>query len=99
MAKVRPDLSSPEFQEQLFALQKYQGHEGLGTLKKLHQMVWEQIYADRGFRWERILSKQGLHGESLYTIRVGRGFRALVYRDGDGMVFLSLDPDHDSAYG
>lgn len=98
MTRVRLDLNNPEFQEQLFALQKQKLDEVLGTLRKLHQMAWEQVYVDRGLRWERILSKQGRRGESLYTIRMSRGFRAVAYRDSDWMVFLTLHPDHDSAY-
>ena len=98
MTKVRLDLNNPEFQEQLFALQKQERNEVIGTLKKLYQMAWEQVYTDHGLRWERILSKQGHRGEALYTIRMGRGFRAVAYRDGDWMVLLTLHPDHDSAY-
>ncbi len=98
MTKVRLDLNNPEFQEQLFALQKPERNEVLSTLKKLYQMAWEQVYTDHGLRWERILSKQGHRGEALYTIRMGRGFRAVAHRDGDWMVLLTLHPDHDSAY-
>ena len=98
MTRVRLDLNNPEFQGQLFALQKQERNEVLSTLKKLHQMTWEQASIDRGLRWERILSKQGPRGETLYTIRMGRGFRAVAHRDGDWMVFLTLNPDHDSAY-
>ena len=98
MTKVRLDLNNPEFQEQLFALQKQERNEVLGTLKKLHQMAWEQVHLDRGLRWERILSKQGHRSEALYTIRMGRGFRAVAYRDGDWLVLLTLHPVHDSAY-
>ncbi len=47
---------------------------------------------------ERILSKHGRRGEPLYTIWMGRGFGAVAYRDGDWMVFLTLHPDHDTAY-
>ena len=98
MTSVRLDLNSTEFQEQLFSLQKQERNEVLGTLKKLHQMTWDQVYTDGGIRWERILSKRGHRGEPLYTLRMGRGFRAVAYRDGDWMVFLTLHPDHDGAY-
>lgn len=69
-----------------------------GTLRKLARLTWQQVYQDKGLHWEVVEGSVGPRGERLYTIRVSKKFRALVYRQGDFMRFLSLHPDHDSAY-
>jgi hypothetical protein len=95
---VRPDLNNEVFQEHLLVLEKQQQLDVLRTLKKVRQLTWKQVYLDRGLRWEQITARKGPDGRDLYTIRVTKGHRALVYRQDDWMVFLSLHPDHDSAY-
>lgn len=96
--RVRLDLNSPVFQRHLFGLQKDQQRSVLTTLGKLLEMTWSQVYRDPGLKWERISSQTGPEGEQLYSLRMGRGFRALAHRDGDWMRLHSLHPDHDSAY-
>ncbi len=96
--RVRLDLNNPQFQATLFDLQKAQQRIVLNGLRKLHQMTWTQVYADRGLRWEAILSRSGPHGDRLYSLRLGRGFRAVAFRDGAYLRLLSLHADHDSAY-
>ncbi len=95
---VHLDLNSPTFQEQLFSLSKDQQHGVLLTLRKISEMTWIQVYRDSGLRWEAIQSKIGTGQEKLYSIRMGRAFRALCYREGDWLRLVSLHPDHDSAY-
>lgn len=95
---IRLDLNNPEFQHQLFAAEKDQQRAVLTSLRKLAAMSWNQLYADRGLRWEAIRSQRGPHGAALYSLRLGRGFRAVAVRDGDWLRFLTLHPDHDSAY-
>ncbi len=95
---VRLDLNNPQFQLQLFGLGKPDQRGVLLSLKKLSKMNWNQVYRDRGLKWEAILSRSGLHGEKLHTIRMSKGFRAVVVRDGPWLRLLSLHPDHDSAY-
>jgi hypothetical protein len=97
--RVRLDLNSIAFQRRLFGLEKDQQRAVLGTLRKLSEMTWDQIYRDPGLKWELISSQTGPEGEQIYSLRMGRGFRALAYRDGDWIRFHSLHPDHDSAYG
>ncbi|MBI4768226.1 MAG: hypothetical protein HY787_27120 [Deltaproteobacteria bacterium] len=92
------DLNNPVFQKNLFSLSKQEQREVLGTLKKLSKMDWDQVYNDRGLKWEVILSRSGPHGEKLYSFRIGKGFRGLACREGDWMRILSLHPDHDSTY-
>lgn len=95
---VRLDLNNPVFQRALFRLTKNDQHNILNTLRKVADMTWDQIYADRGLRWEAILSREGPQGGRLYSFRVGRGFRAVGYRDRSWLRILSLHTDHDSAY-
>ena len=92
------DLNNPVFQRQLFALEKEQQWDALRSLRRVSNMTWEQVYRDKGLKWEAISSRVGPHGGRLYSFRMGRGFRAVAYRDGPWLRVLSLHPDHDSAY-
>ena len=96
--RIQLDLNDPEFQHDLFGLTKEQQTSLLGTLRKLSQMTWEQVYRDAGLKWESITSRAGFGGRRLYSFRIGKGFRALALREGDWLKILSLHPDHDSAY-
>lgn len=95
---VRLDLNSPQFQEQLFSLSKLDQRAVLTTLKKLSSMTWDQLYRDPGLRWEAILSKAGPNGGRLYSLRIGKGFRAVAFREGEWLRLLTLHPGHDEAY-
>jgi hypothetical protein len=97
-ARIRLDLNSPVFQKQLFNLPKEKQMNVLKTLRKLSKMTWDQVYQDRGLKWEIIHSRSGPHDQRLYSLRLGKGFRAVAYRDQEWMRLLSLHPDHDSAY-
>ncbi|ADG06075.1 hypothetical protein [Kyrpidia tusciae] len=96
--RVRLDLNNPVFQRTLFRLVKSDQLSVLGTLRKLSELTWNQVYRDPGLKWELIYSRQGPHGERLYSFPIGRDFRAVAYRDGPWLRLLSLHPDHDSAY-
>ena len=96
--RVRLDLNSPAFQRHLFNLEKDQQRAVLTTLRKLLEMTWDQVYRDAGLKWESVSSQAGPEGQQLYSLRMGKGFRALAHRDGDWMRLHSLHPDHDSAY-
>jgi hypothetical protein len=89
------DLNNPVFQRDLFALEKADQLALLSTLKRLRGMTWKQVYADQGLKWEAIHSRQGPHGQRLYSFRASR---AVGYRDGLWLKILSLHADHDSAY-
>ena len=95
---IRLDLNNPVFQRQLFELEKRHQLAVLRGLRKLSQLTWLALYSDRGFRWEAIVSRKGPAGTRLYTVRLSRGFRAVVHREDDWLRFLTLHPDHDSAY-
>lgn len=92
------DLNYFEFQRDLLRLEKDDAFKFLNTLRKVKQMTWQQVYADKGLNWEAIHSRQGPNGQKLYSLRVSKKIRAVVYREDDMMTFLSLHPDHDSAY-
>ena len=96
--RIRLDLNDTEFQEDLFNLPKQQQLSVLGTLRKLSQMSWDQIYRDPGLKWELIRTRVDPREERLYSFRIGKGFRGVARRDGEWLKVLSLHPDHDSAY-
>jgi len=54
---------------------------------------------------QQLLESKGIHLEPInadppyQSIRLDRGPRAKVLIDGDTMVFLDLDQDHDKLYG
>ena len=95
---IKLDLNNPVFQRQLFNLQKKQQREVLGTLRKLSNMTWKQVYGDKGLNWEVIVSRKGPHGGRIFSLRMGKGLRGVAYRENAWMRVLSLHPDHDSAY-
>jgi hypothetical protein len=47
---IQLDLNNPEFQANLFALDKPQAWAVLKTLRLLQVMTWEQIQASKGLR-------------------------------------------------
>ncbi|HEX9689404.1 MAG TPA: hypothetical protein VGB47_10105 [Thermoanaerobaculia bacterium] len=55
-------------------------------------MSWKQVYQDPGVRWEAIASKVGPAGGRLYSLRLGKGFRAVACRQDDWLRILSLHP-------
>ena len=88
------DLNRPQFQRDLLELEKADLLAFFKTLRKLRALAWSQVYRDKGLRWESIKSLEA----DAYTIRVTQKCRAVVQRDGDSLRFISLHPDHDSAY-
>lgn len=98
--RVRLDLNNPVFQESLLTLQKLERHAALDTLDKLRQMTWNQVYRDRGLKWEKIVSVKPPPGiDALYSLRITQARRAVACRDGEFVRLLWIAPDHDSAYG
>lgn len=95
---VLPDLNNPVFQDDLSGLSKEEAARVLAALRKIKKLRWPQVYRDKGLHWELVQSKTGPKGARLYTIRLNERFRALVYREGQFMRFLSLHPDHETAY-
>lgn len=96
--KVRLDLNNADFQKEWFSLQKNEFAASKNTMRKISEMDWNQIYHDRGLKWEKIQSIRTDKGRELYTIRQGKKHRAVVHRQDAFMIFVSLHPNHDSAY-
>ena len=88
------DLNGLKFQQDLLELERAELLALFKTLRKLKQLSWAQVYRDKGLRWESIKTLT----ENAYTIRVTQKCRAVVERDKDTLRFLSLHPDHNSAY-
>ena len=91
-------MNYPDFQAQLFALEKLEQHAFLNTLRKIQQLSWNMLYLDKGVRWELITSKKTTKGNPLYSFRFSQKYRCIAYRDGQHLVLLQLFPDHDAAY-
>jgi len=70
----------------------------LDTLQKVLQLDWDQLYRDRGLRWEAIQSRTGPHRGRIYSLRITKRSRAVAYRDGDFLRFLGVYADHDETY-
>ncbi len=88
------------FQANLLNLPKPDRHSALETLGKLRRMTWDQVYRDRGLKWEKIASIAPPAGvQADYSLRIPQSRRATAYRDGDLICFRTIAPDHDSAYG
>lgn len=97
---VRLDLNNPVFQSNLLELQKTERHAALDTLNKLRQLSWNQVYRDKGLKWEKISSVKPPAGvDAIYSLRITQSRRATAYRDGDFIRLLTIASDHDSTYG
>ena len=95
---IRLDLNSSAFQRKWFSLEKEERNAVLNSCARLVALDWEDLYRDKGFRWELIHSKKAADGSKLYSIRITQKMRAVVWRSGDFLEMLTLHPDHDSAY-
>lgn len=98
MTNIFLDMNYPGFQKELFDLEKAEQRALLNTLKKIKQLSWERLHADKGIRWELILSKKTTAGHHLYSFRFSQKYRGTAYRDSNYLVLLGLFPDHDRAY-
>jgi len=65
---------------------------------RLRDLDWSAIYRHTGFQWEAIKHLEAPNGAGVYSLRLSQKVRALAFREGDLLRFVSLHPDHDSAY-
>lgn len=63
MSKLSLDMNNPHFQKQLFNLEKNEKLALLKSLGKISQLSWEQLYKDKGIRWELIHSMKTPKGK------------------------------------
>ena len=98
-SRVRLDLNSPEFLEVFLGLDPSDLSQVASSLDRIRKLDWANVYASKGLQWEAIDHLKAPDGKSkVYSIRLSQKIRALAFRDGEFMRFLSLHPDHDSAY-
>ena len=103
MAKAKPnklelDLNSPEFLEVFLSLRGSELEQVTKGLEQLLKLDWQTVYTSKGLNWEAVNHIAAPNGGKVYSIRFSKKVRALAYRDGNFMRFISLHPDHDSAY-
>ena len=97
--RVRLDLNSPAFLEVFLRLGVAELAEVAVSLDRIRKLEWSNVYASKGLHWEAIDHLKAPDGRSpVYSVRLSQKIRALVFRDGEFMRFVSLHPDHDSAY-
>ena len=98
MIKVKIDLNNPEFQKDLFALEKNDQLALIRTLRKISNITWDELYRDQGLKWEFIISKTTKNNNRIYSFRFSQKYRALALREESYLRLLTLHTDHDSAY-
>ena len=97
-SRIRLDLNSPEFQDVLLRLEAAELRQVVASLRRLRELDWNTLYRHTGFHWEAIEHLKAPNGAKVYSLRLSQRIRALAFRQGDFLRFLSLHPDHDSAY-
>lgn len=97
-SRVRLDLNNPDFQEVLFSLRLDDLKQVISVLRRLRQLDWVALYRHGGFQWEAIAPLRAPNGATVYSLRLSQRIRALAFRDGEFLRFVSLHPNHDSAY-
>ena len=98
MTKIKIDLNNPEFQKDLFSLQKNEQLALIKTLRKISSFTWDELYKDQGLKWEAIISKTTQSGHRIYSFRFSKKYRVLALREDSYLRLLTLHTDHDSAY-
>jgi hypothetical protein len=98
-------LEFPGFIDDLKDLENTDLDSLFKAVEKINQMTWAQILATsskgagkRGLNWEVLPDQKTASGKAIASIRITKKSRARVARDGVFMRFISLHPDHDSAY-
>jgi hypothetical protein len=101
---VKVSTNFPRVKLEMADLEEEDLEQLLRCIDKIKTMTWQQIYNTaskgpnkRGLNWEPLEQKTRA-GCTIATIRITRKFRARVSRRDEFMIFISLHPDHDSAY-
>ena len=95
---MKIDLNFPPFQQDLFSLDKTQLTAFVKSVKKINKMDLSQVQQSPGLKLEKIKNLKTSNGKTLYSIRMSKSFRAVICIEDDFIRFISLHPDHDSAY-
>jgi hypothetical protein len=97
--RVRLDLNSPEFLDVFLRLERPELAQVAGSLDQIRKLEWSTVYASKGLRWEAVDYLKAPDGKTpVYSVRLSQKIRGLAFREGEFMRFISLHPDHDSAY-
>ena len=97
-SSVLLDLNNPEFLNVFLRLESAELHQVAAALHRIQRLSWSEIYKAPGLKWEAMKHVSAPHRQTVYSVRLSAKIRALAYRDGLFLRFLSLHPDHDSAY-
>jgi hypothetical protein len=95
---MKIDLNFPPFQQDLFSLDKTQLTAFVKSVKIINKMDLRQVRQSSGLNLEKIKNLKTSNGKTLYSIRMTKSFRAVICIEDDFIRFISLHPDHDSAY-
>jgi hypothetical protein len=96
-SRIRLDLNNPEFQE-VFRLETAELRQVVASLRRLRELQWTEFYRHKGFPWEAIEHLKAPNHARVHSLGLSERIRALAFRDGELLRFVSLHPDHDSAY-
>ena len=94
---MKIDLNFPDFQKDLFKLEKNELYALFKTHRILSKMDFDQLRTSSGLNLEKIKKIKSRKGKPIYSIRITRSLRAILSIEGDYLRFISLHPDHDSA--
>ncbi len=95
---MKIDLNFPDFQKDLFNLEKNELYALIKTVRTMSRMDFDQLRRSSGLNLEHLKSIKTRKGNPIYSIRITRSFRATLSIERDYLRFISLHPDHDSAY-
>jgi len=95
---LKIDLNFPDFQKDLFRLEKKELDALIKTLRTQSKMDFDQLRSSSGLNLEQIKKTKTRKGNPIYSIRITRSFKAILSIDDECLRFVSLHPDHDSAY-
>ncbi|RYZ80862.1 MAG: hypothetical protein EOP04_25070 [Proteobacteria bacterium] len=100
---IKVDMTFPSLIKEIQDLTKSQLQELLESTVKLQKITWKELWEQStkgkgktGFNYELIEEDPDLG--NIHSIRITKSFRARVIRENEWMRFISLHPDHDSAY-
>ena len=95
---MKIDLNFADFQKDLFKLEKNELYALIKTFRILSKMDFDQLRRSSGLHLEHIKNTKTRKGNPIYSLRITRSFRAVLSMEGEYLRFISLHPDHDSAY-
>ena len=103
-SNVQVDVSFSDFIDEFTNESKDNQKRLLKKITSIQEMTWQDVYntsskgkGKRGLNWE-VLDQKTADSDVVASIRIDEKYRARVSRDGSWMRFISLHPDHDSAY-